>query len=46
MNIDAHQYVREAAHSKYPAKNIKVYKLGYFITGRTIALNAACTLTN
>jgi len=24
MNIDAHQYVLEAAHSKYPAKNIKV----------------------
>jgi len=24
MNIDAHQYVLEAAHSKYPVKNIKV----------------------
>jgi hypothetical protein len=45
MNIEAHQFVHEAAHSKYPVKNIKVtYTLGYFIIGRTIILNAMCEI--
>jgi hypothetical protein len=46
MNIDAHYYVHEAAHSKYPAKKNKGYTLGYFLIGRTIILNTMCKLSN